>query len=85
MQIDVDTRALTGLAGAVRQVACAVDTLVEPRRPAVAAVAADDAVRVLLRVLREQRDDVAHCLRGVAALVETAAADYACTESQAAR
>ena len=85
MQIDVDTHALTGLAGAVRQIACAVDALVEPARPEVTAVGADDAVRVLLRVLREQRADVVDCLRTVAVLVETAAVDYARTESQAAR
>ena len=49
------------------------------------AVGAADAVRMLLRVVREQRDDIAGCLRGTAALVETAVADYARTEEQAVR
>jgi hypothetical protein len=85
VQIDVDTHALTGLAGAVRQAASAVGALDDPPAPEVSAVGAADAVWVLLRVVRQQREDVTHCLRGVAALVETAAVDYARTESQAAR
>jgi ABC-type transporter Mla subunit MlaD len=85
VRIDVDTQALAGLAGAVRRAASAVGGFADPVRPEVSAVAAEDAVRMLLRVAREQRDDVAGCLRGVAALVETAAADYARAESQAVR
>jgi hypothetical protein len=85
VRIDVDTHVLTGLAGAVRRAASAVDGLAEPRVPEVTAVGAADAVRMLLRVAREQRDDVASCLRGTAALVETAVADYARAESRAVR
>jgi hypothetical protein len=85
VRIDVDTHLLAGLAGAVRAAASAVDGFSEPAAPEVTAVGASDAVRMLLRVVREQRDDVAACLRGTAALVETAAADYARTESQAVR
>ncbi len=85
MRIDVDTQALTGLAGAVRQAAAAVDGFAQPAPPEVSAVGAADAVCVLLRVVREQRDDVAACLRRTAALVETAVADYALAEAQAVR
>ena len=85
VQITVDTHALVGLAGAVRQAAAAVDGFADPPRPDVTAVGAADAVRVLLRVAREQREDVAACLRGVAVLVETAAIDYAHAEAQAVR
>jgi hypothetical protein len=85
VRIDVDTHALAGLAGAVRAAAAAVEGFAEPAAPEVSAVGAADAVRVLLRVVREQRDDVAACLRGTAALVETAVADYARAEGQAAR
>lgn len=85
MRIEVDTRALAGLTGALRQAASAVDGFAEPAAPDVAAVGAADAVRMLLRVVREQRDDLAVCLRGAAALVDTAVADYARTESRAVR
>lgn len=85
MRIDVDTQVLAGLAGALRHAASAVDGYAQPAAPEVTAVGAADAVRMLLRVAREQRDDVAACLRGTAALVETAVADYARTESQAVR
>lgn len=85
MRIEVDSEVLAGLAGAVRQVAAAVAGYAEPAAPDLTAVAAADAVRMLLRVARRQRDDVATCLRGTAALVATAAADYARTESQAVR
>lgn len=85
MRIDVDTQILTGLAGALRQAASTVEGFAEPAAPEVRAVGAADAVRMLLRVVRQQRDDVATCLRGTAALVETAVADYARTESQAVR
>ena len=85
MRIDVDTHVLAGLAGAVRAAAAAVDGFAEPRAPEVSSVGAADAVRVLLRVAREQRDDVAVCLRGTASLVETAVADYARAEAQAVR
>jgi hypothetical protein len=85
VRIDVDTQVLVGLAGAVRQAASAVAGFADPAAPEVSAVGAADAVGMLLRVVRQQRADVAGCLRGVAALVETAAADYARTESQAAR
>jgi hypothetical protein len=85
VRIDVDTHALAGLAGAVRAAAAAVEGFAEPAAPEVSAVGAADAVRVLLRVVREQRDDVATCLRGTAALIETAVADYTRAESRAVR
>ena len=85
MRIDVDTQVLTGLADAVRRAASAVDGFAQPLLPEVSAVGAADAVRMLLRVVREQRDDVAACLRGTAALVETAIADYTRAEAQAVR
>jgi hypothetical protein len=85
VRIDVDTQVLAGLAGAARQTASAVDGFAQPAVPEVSAVGAADAVRMLLRVVREQRDDVAACLRATAALVETAVADYARTESRAVR
>jgi hypothetical protein len=85
VHIDVDTQVLAGLAGAVRQVASTVDGFAQPAAPEVTAVGAADAVQMLLRVVREQRDDVATCLRGTAALIETAVADYTRAESRAVR
>jgi hypothetical protein len=85
VRIDVDTHVLAGLADAVRAAAAAVEGFAEPAAPEVSGVGAADAVRVLLRVAREQRDDVAGCLRRAAALVETAVADYARAETEAVR
>ncbi len=85
MQIEVDTPSFRGLADVVRRAGAALDGYRQPAAPDLDAVAASDAVRMLLRVVHEQRRDVAVCLRGTAALVETAAADYARTESQAVR
>ncbi|MEO7981285.1 MAG: hypothetical protein ABI807_10390 [Sporichthyaceae bacterium] len=85
MQIDVDTRQLTGAAADVRGAAEAVGGLALPRSPDVSAVAAADAVRMLLRVVERQQGDLATCLRGTAALVETAVADYQRAEARAVR
>jgi hypothetical protein len=85
VRIEVDTQVLAGLAGALRHAASAVEGFAEPTVPEVGAVGAADALRMLLRVAREQRDDVAACLRGTAALVEAAVADYARTGARAVR
>ncbi len=84
VQIDVDTEELTGVAGAVRQAAAAVGGLVLPRAPDPESVAAGDALRMLLRVVDEQRHDLSAALLGAAVLVEAAAADYARAEARAA-
>ena len=85
MQMDVDTQALGGVAAGIRSAAGALAAVDVPAPVDLESVAASDAVRMLLRVVAEQRDGLAHALETAAVLVETAAVDYARTESQASR
>lgn len=85
MRMDVDTRALCGVAAALRTTSADVDAVDRPRPPGLESILADDAVRVLLRVATEQRERIADTLRAAAALIETAEADYARAEARAAR
>lgn len=84
MHLDVDTTAVTGVGSALRAAAAQTAAVRLPRAPACEDVSAADAIGALLAVSGEQLEGCGSVLRLAAALVETAAADYARAETRAA-
>lgn len=83
MRLDVDPAAVVGVADAAREAAERARAIRLPRAPACEDVAASDAIGALLAVSGVQLHSCVAALRLVAALVETAAVDYARTEARA--
>ena len=83
MHVRVDTWALGGLIGGVRDAAGATRDVALPPPPPCEDMAAADAVGALLAVCREQLQALAASLTTTAALVDTAQVDYARAENQA--
>jgi hypothetical protein len=83
MQLEVDTEAVGGVAGSVREAATCAAAVTMPAPPPCDDRGAADAIGALLDVCEERLDTLAAALRAGAVLLETARRDYARAEAGA--
>ena len=83
MHLEVDTEAVRGIAGALRDAASDRSAVALPPPPPCEDLLAADAIGALLDVCEERLDALAAALRAGAVLLETARRDYARAETRA--
>ena len=83
MHLDVDTKAVRGVAAALRDAAAISSAVALPPPPPCEDLQAADAIGALLVVCEERLEALAEALRAGAVLLETAWQDYARAETRA--